>query len=146
MYNLKRKIAHPAQLPAALKNTESVSRLYLGGLIPDVLKCELLVGSADRVLRACYRNRWEIAWVMLRKAVRSERERIHGILWRFWRYQIQMKSQAEDLRLLMTEVCPHCRERHEIREISDGRYQCPGCSETMDFCELAAAQPEGEDD
>ena len=93
MNHLRRKIAHPDWLPDALTHSQSVGRLYLAGTIPEILRHELLSNAADRVLRACYRSRWELVWVMFGKALRGERERIYGIIYRFWRYRVQMKSQ-----------------------------------------------------
>lgn len=144
--NLKRKIAHPGWLPDAMEHSASVGRLYLQGSIPGMLQHNLVSGAADRVLRACYRNRWELVWVMIEKALSNDWQRIRAFFWRFWRYRIQHKSEEADIRRILSDTCPHCKERHEMRKLGEDEYQCPGCGGKMDFCELADAQPEDEDE
>ncbi len=142
--NLKRRIARPALLPDAMAHSESVNRLYRNGLVPEILKHQLVAGAAERILRACYRSRWEMVWAFFLSALRGTHERFYGILWRFWRYRIQRKSQAEDIHRLMTDVCPACGKREEIQEIGEDEYLCPGCGHKMTFMELADVQPEEE--
>lgn len=140
--NLSQKISHPDWLPDAMRHADSVNRLYRSGAIPEVLQHTMVSNAADRIIRACYPTRWSLVRLMIVQAIKGDTERIHGILYRFWRYRIQMKSQAADIHRMMTQMCPACSERHTFTKWSEDCFECNGCGQKLDFAALHAVEEE----
>lgn len=112
--NKYRTIPHPSALPDALEHMASLCQIEKLGRMPGSIRFMMLENAADRIMRCCFRNRWTMLWYVFLQALRSERERAHGILYRFWRYKIQGKSLGADWHEMMSSLCPRCKERHEI--------------------------------
>jgi ribosomal protein L37AE/L43A len=125
---------------------ESLCRIEKDGRMPGSIRFMMLENAADRIMRACFKNRWSMVWYLFLQALRSERERVSGSCYRFWRYKIQGRSPDADWHQMMTQMCPRCNERHEMAKLSEELYQCSGCSAQMDEGELIMAQPEDEDE
>ena len=141
-----RPIAHPDWLKEAMKDFKTTTRIYNKGILPDSIEFFMVTTPIHRMMRCCFRNQWALLWWTFCRALAHERERLSGMLYRFWRYRIQMKSQEADLHRILTSVCPRCNDRCEIPRVGEDSYKCDGCHAVMDFGELVMSQPEEDDD
>lgn len=141
-----RPIAHPDWLKQAMEDFKKTISLHERGILPKSIEFFMISTPIHRMMRCLFPNRWSMIWWMFCEALWHECERLHGFLYRFWRYRIKMKSQDEDFHRMMTSVCPHCQGRHEIPQVKQDLYRCDGCHAEMDFGELVMAQPEDEDE
>jgi hypothetical protein len=88
------KIQHPDWLQG-----EKIAKdydLYRRGLIPDSIAGFMLATPLKHDLRAIYGGHFRASWALFMDGVRAVRETIHGHLYRFWRYRVQLKSQERD--------------------------------------------------
>ncbi len=141
-----RPITHPDWLKQAMDDFKKTTQLHERGILPGSIEFFMISTPIYRMMRCCFPNRWAVLWWVFCDAIGHERERLYGVLYRFWRYRVKMKSQDEDFHKMMTSLCPFCHERHEIPQIKEDVHKCEGCGAEMDFGELVMSQPEDEDD
>lgn len=146
-----RSIAHPEWLRSALRDFKSTERLYLNGTFPKVLEFPMMAVAIHRQLRSCFRSRWAMLWWLFIDALGFERERLHGVLYRFWRYRVKMKSQDSDMNKFLSQNCPQCHNRCTfsvpvVPQTDKHILQCDGCGALSDFEERYLAADDDEDD
>ncbi len=141
-----RPVAHPDWLPEALEHMGSLCRIEKDGRMPDSIRFMMLENAADRIMRACFKSRWAMLWYLFVAALQNERSRVHGAVYRFWRYKVQGKSPDADWHAMISMVCPRCKDRCEIPRVGEDLFQCSGCKAKLDEYELVMGQPEDEDD
>jgi hypothetical protein len=147
----RRSIAHPDWLKTAMKDFESTQRNYARGVYPSSIEFFMLTTPIHRLLRCCFRNHWAMLWWLFVKALQSERERIGGILWRFWHYRILMESEDAALNEMLSQNCPKCGNRCTFStpdgpRSGDEELKCDGCGAISDFEERFAVAEDDEDD
>lgn len=140
-----KRVAHPEWLESALKDMDGFRRVHKLPHFPKVLEYPMLTTHIKRLTRVVWPNGYVTAWVFFCAALAHTREHVIGILYRFWRYRILMKSQERDLREMMSYECSGCKVLSPFTAIGEDRWACDSCGHQVDFdglCEMKA----GDDD
>jgi ribosomal protein L37AE/L43A len=142
----RRSLAHPEWLDQFWTDFDRQTALIRNGTLPEVLHFLFLVTLACRILKIAFRSRWAAARYVMAWAAAGTREYIHGVVLRFWRYRVLMRSQDRDFRELISHHCTKCKELHPFDATGDDEWACSGCGWKTDFSGLIGMTPGEEDD
>ena len=144
LFTGKRHVAHPDWLDEGLRSITSTARLRHEKILPSVLEFPMVVTGVRHVLLACFGSNWAAVRFLAARAAHDSLEGLRGRLHRFWRYRIQMKSPEADWHDLVAQTCPRCKGRVEMKVLSEGVFQCPGCGGVCDEEDIVMGQPDEE--
>lgn len=142
-----KSIAHPEWVDSALEDIAKFRRIRALPHFPKSLDYPMFTTDVARLAKCAWPSLYHAAWWFLCRAIGSTKERIHGTIYRFWRYRIQMKSQDRDWREMMSYLCLKCTVMSPFTETGDDQFTCESCGWVTDFsgiCEMTAGDDDDE--